>query len=350
MRGTLAGTVNDSASIPDIRSLAQRIAKAPPLADAKRARARLADLKARAAEAPDASGFAGLLEQGPLKGVFASIADHSPFLWQLVLENPARLQQLAGAAPEEAHRAIVARQTDNASRFAKGELGRDEVARALRRNRAEHALLVALADIGGVWSVDEVTAALTAFADASVKGAVGVVLSEGAADGKIKLADADDPGAGSGFVILALGKHGAGELNYSSDIDLVVFFDSTAAPLAEGVEPTTFYTRVVRDLARLLQERTGDGYVHRVRLSAAPRPGLDADRRLARLRLHLLRDGRAELGARRPHQGAPGRRRPRPRRTLPPRPHAVHLAQIFRFCRDRRRARDEASDPRSARP
>ncbi|HJW78375.1 MAG TPA: bifunctional [glutamine synthetase] adenylyltransferase/[glutamine synthetase]-adenylyl-L-tyrosine phosphorylase, partial [Beijerinckiaceae bacterium] len=265
--------MNDSASIPDTRALAQRIAKAPPLADAKRARARLADLKARAAEAPDASGLAGLLEQDPLKGVFASIADHSPFLWQLVLENPARLQELAAAAPEETHRAIVARQTDNGSRFAKGELGRDEVVRALRRNRAEHALLVALADIGGVWSVDEVTAALTAFADASVKGAVGVVLSEAAADGKIKLGNADDPGAGSGFVILALGKHGAGELNYSSDIDLVVFFDSTAAPLAEGVEPTTFYTRVARDLARLLQERTGDGYVHRVDYRLRPDPG-----------------------------------------------------------------------------
>ena len=273
MRGTLAGTVNDSASIPDIRPLAQRIAKAPPLADAKRAQARLADLKARTAEAPDASGFAGLLEQDPLKGVFASIADHSPFLWQLVLENPVRLQQLAGAAPEETHRAIVATQADYASRFAKGELGRDEVVRALRRNRAEHALLVALADIGGVWSVDEVTAALTAFADASVKSAVGVVLSEAAADGKIKLANADDPGAGSGFVILALGKHGAGELNYSSDIDLVVFFDATAAPLAEGVEPTTFYTRVARDLARLLQERTGDGYVHRLDYRLRPDPG-----------------------------------------------------------------------------
>jgi [glutamine synthetase] adenylyltransferase / [glutamine synthetase]-adenylyl-L-tyrosine phosphorylase len=265
--------VNHSTAIADRRPLAARLDRAPLLADAKRARARLGDLIARSADAPEARELAAHLRQGSLADLLASIADHSPFLWQLASENPLRLQRLAITPPEEAHRSIVARQAGIASHFAKAEIAREEVVRELRRNRAEHALLVALADIGAVWSVDEVTAALTAFADASVKGAIGVVLCEAAAAGKITLADPNDPGSGSGFVILALGKHGAGELNYSSDIDLVVFFDSAAAPLAQGVEPTTFYTRVAQQLARLLQERTGDGYVHRVDYRLRPDPG-----------------------------------------------------------------------------
>ncbi|HEX8665746.1 MAG TPA: bifunctional [glutamine synthetase] adenylyltransferase/[glutamine synthetase]-adenylyl-L-tyrosine phosphorylase [Beijerinckiaceae bacterium] len=264
--------MNDSPPITDT-PLAQRIAKAPPLGDRRRAKAKLADLAARAADAPEADGLAELLREGPFADLIASLADHSPFLWQLAFQNPPRLQWLATAAPDQAHRSIVEHQRGIARRFAPSEIGRDAVMRELRRNRAAHALLVGLADIGGIWSVDEVTGALTAFADASVEGVLGVVLAEAAAGGKIVLLDPADPGRGSGFVILALGKHGAGELNYSSDIDLVVFFDGAAAPLAEGVEPTTFYTRVAKDLARLLQERTPDGYVHRVDYRLRPDPG-----------------------------------------------------------------------------
>ncbi len=81
------------------------------------------------------------------------------------------------------------------------------------------------------------TQALSDFADASVRGGVNLLLTEAAGTGRIILKNPDDPGPGSGFVVLALGKHGAGELNYSSDIDLVVFFDSAAPTLREGVEP-----------------------------------------------------------------------------------------------------------------
>jgi glutamate-ammonia-ligase adenylyltransferase len=132
---------------------------------------------------------------------------------------------------------------------------------------------VALADIGGVWSVDEVTAALSEFADASVRGGVHVILTEMADLGRIQLPNPDEPGEGSGFVVLALGKHGAGELNYSSDIDLVVFFDGETAPLPDPSEAATFYTRVAQALSRLLQERTPDGFVHRVDYRLRPDPG-----------------------------------------------------------------------------
>ena len=75
---------------PEPASLAARLKGAPVLADAKRARARLADLLARAAEKPEAEPLARLAETGPFHDLLLALADHSPFLWQLTSADPAR--------------------------------------------------------------------------------------------------------------------------------------------------------------------------------------------------------------------------------------------------------------------
>jgi glutamate-ammonia-ligase adenylyltransferase len=134
------------------------------------------------------------------------------------------------------------------------------------------ALLIALADIGGVWDVVTVTAALTAIADTAVRLATDHALRQAGAQGKISLADPAAPGRGSGLVVLALGKHGAGELNYSSDIDIVVFFDPEIAEAAGVAEPSSLYVRITQMVARIIQERTPDGYVFRVDLRLRPDP------------------------------------------------------------------------------
>ena len=74
------------------------------------------------------------------------------------------------------------------------------------------------------------------------------------------------------MVVLALGKHGARELNYSSDIDLIVLYDAASAAIPEGTEPAPLFVRITKALARLLQERTADGYVLRVDLRLRPDP------------------------------------------------------------------------------
>jgi glutamate-ammonia-ligase adenylyltransferase len=198
------------------------------------------------------------------------IAAYSPFLWRLAQAHPARLDLFATRPPEASHTEIVAAQRDIAARYATGELSRDAAAAELRRNRAGSALLIGLADLGGVWSVDEVTAALSDFADASVESATRIALAEAAAAGKIVLSPAE--GGDSGLVVLALGKHGAGELNYSSDIDLVVFFDPETAPLTGSGAAGQVYSRIGQTIAKLLQERTADGYVHRVDYRLRPDP------------------------------------------------------------------------------
>ena len=100
---------------------------------------------------------------------------------------------------------------------------------SLRRMKSEAALLIALCDIGGVWPVMRVTAALTDLAVASVQAALRYLLRQEAARGRISPPSLDRPEENSGLIVLAMGKMGAGELNYSSDIDLIVFFDPARA-------------------------------------------------------------------------------------------------------------------------
>jgi glutamate-ammonia-ligase adenylyltransferase len=151
----------------------------------------------------------------------------------------------------------------------------EAVMRSLRRARRRMALAVALADIGGAWPLEAVTAALTAFAETAIGAAVAHLLASAASTGEIALPYPDDPARGSGFVVLGMGKLGARELNYSSDIDLILLFDDER--LADSYtgkrSPQEFFVRLARDLVRLLEERTADGYVFRTDLRLRPDPG-----------------------------------------------------------------------------
>lgn len=144
--------------------------------------------------------------------------------------------------------------------------------RALRRLKAELHLLTALADLGGRWDLDQVTGALSRFADAALIAAVAVAAREAFVAGKIAAVGDGEAGPLPGLFCIALGKHGAFELNYSSDIDITFFHDPDALPLAPGVEAQPFATRFVDRVAQILQRRTPDGYVFRVDLRLRPDP------------------------------------------------------------------------------
>jgi [glutamine synthetase] adenylyltransferase / [glutamine synthetase]-adenylyl-L-tyrosine phosphorylase len=90
--------------------------------------------------------------------------------------------------------------------------------------------------------------------------------------GRLRDLDLQQPGRGSGYVVLALGKHGAFELNYSSDVDLIILYDPDSAPLAEGLEPARFFVRLSKRLVGLLQDVTEDGFAFRVDLRLRPDP------------------------------------------------------------------------------
>ncbi len=206
------------------------------------------------------------------RALLLGVADHSPYLWQLITSDPGRLVRLLAAPPElrlnELLRDLVSAQAKTDSEA--------ELMRLLRRAKQEVALLVALADLGGVWKTETVMQALTESADVFVSTALNFILRETAASGKLDLPDASSPDQGCGVVFLALGKHGAGELNYSSDTDLIVLFDPSSQAVAQMDEPATLFVRMTRRLVKILQERTADGYVLRVDLRLRPDPGSTA--------------------------------------------------------------------------
>ncbi len=257
-----------SAKAAPARSLAERLAPRLKPAPAARTKARMAELAAAAEVAGSGAALAAALSRPGLAGFLAAVMDCAPFLRTLILDDPARLSKLVAADPS----AAVRRLTGAVGRAWKTDDAGALMAK-LRRGRQETALLAALADLGGVWDVVQVTTALAAFAEAAVGAAVRFVLREAAADGKITLADPDRPEEGSGWIVLGMGKFGAGELNYSSDIDLIVLFDEARVRLADGVEPTTLFVRMTQRLVALMQERTVDGYVFRTDLRLRPDPG-----------------------------------------------------------------------------
>jgi glutamate-ammonia-ligase adenylyltransferase len=248
--------------------LAERIATAPQPAEPAAAQARVAAWLAQR-PAGEADPLNALLKSHPVAGALvASLAEYSPYLWELASADAARLFRLLQADPDR-HLAALLAQTVEAVAATADEA---EAMRLLRRMKAEAALLVALADIGGVWAVTRATRALTDLADSAVAAGVRFLFADAARAGRFSPRDAARPEAGSGYVVLAMGKMGAFELNYSSDIDLIVFFDPAAPGLAENLEPAPFFIRLTQRLVKLLQQRNGEGYVFRTDLRLRPDP------------------------------------------------------------------------------
>ena len=197
-----------------------------------------------------------------LVGVFTN----APFLRDIGLADPVRLERVLFSAPEETQaRLLVACAEPRESEAA--------LMTALRRMKTEASLAIALADLSGAWRVDDVTTALTFLADAALSAAIRFLIREGVNRGDISVPDPEQPEPGCGYVVLAMGKHGAYELNYSSDIDLIVIYDRAVAKLKDPDAASSYFVKITRRLVRIMQERTADGYVFRTDLRLRPDPG-----------------------------------------------------------------------------
>ena len=158
-------------------ALAEGLVEAPRLAAPAEARRRLGSLL----ESASGAALEAELERSRARDVLLGLADHSPYLWALVREDPGRLVRLLQRPPSESLDALVlalaGRRDENEA----------DLMRALRRAKRESALLVALADIGGVWDIVEATEALTRFADAAVRAAIDFLLRSHARAGLLAL-------------------------------------------------------------------------------------------------------------------------------------------------------------------
>src|SRR5262245_39750219 len=239
-------------------TLAERVVTAPRLSGPESARQRLDGWLHEIGQTPAGATLKQVLAKRPaVRALLEGIADGSSYLWDLARADPDRLVGLLDTDPDSRLKALVA---SVATRIAVSE---DGVMRRLRRMKAEGALLIALADIGGVWPVTRVIRALTELADSAVAAAVRHLLADAAERGRYHPAEPAHPEAGSGYIVLAMGKMGSGELNYSSDIDLIVFYDAGVATLAAGVEPSPVYVRVSLRPIKLLVGLTAGGLVRR---------------------------------------------------------------------------------------
>ena len=230
--------------------------------------ARLADACERDDDATLAD-FAAEIEvdddaQRLLAGIFAT----SPYLTGAIVRDPAQARTLLRDGPDT----VCARAID-AVHDAAGSDGTDALMTALRRAKAHTALAIAVADIAGNWSLEEVTGRLSAFCDAALDAACAVLLRDAVARGALPPTSGAAPADGSGFVVLGLGKLGARELNYSSDIDLIVLYDGERGP--DGGRDTLpgAYVQLTRKLVKVIEQRTADGYVFRTDLRLRPDPG-----------------------------------------------------------------------------
>ncbi|MFT6472444.1 MAG: glutamate-ammonia-ligase adenylyltransferase [Qipengyuania sp.] len=172
--------------------------------------------------------------------------DHAPFLARVLERRPDLARMLAEGAGEEA--LLAAKQVAEA-----------DVATALRRERLGLALVLAVGDLAGAFDLEKVMRELSTFADRALHAALAAAIRK-------RVPDAEP----AGMIGLALGKHGAGELNYSSDIDPILLYEPEQLPRRERDEPGEAAQRYARETVRLLSDVTSEGYVFRVDLRLRP--------------------------------------------------------------------------------
>jgi glutamate-ammonia-ligase adenylyltransferase len=256
---------------PKSLPLADDLRAAPIVDDREMAERNMRELRGRiAAASPELDALGLLLEERPaVKSLISGIFAASPYLSRLILADPPELLRMLQAEPAAyLHAGGIA-----CSEAMQGCRRLDDAMKPMRQYKRRVALLAALADLGGVWDVRQVTGALSHAADVLLREGVRFLLRLAVQDGRLVRTDISVPDDDSGYFILGMGKYGARELNYSSDIDLIVFYDPRKARLAPGVEASTFFVRLTRDLVKLMTERTADGYVFRTDLRLRPDPG-----------------------------------------------------------------------------
>jgi glutamate-ammonia-ligase adenylyltransferase len=224
--------------------------------DADHARALLGDIQTAAS--PDVQA---LLETHV--DFFLWVVEGSGFLTRLMRRYPDVLQDLSRQSVDAYHAKLIHNMQATLAECPDRDIAMAE----LRHTRNKSALSIALADLADHWDVEQVTQALTHLADASVSAALDFLLHEAVRAQHLASFSRD------GLVVLALGKHGGQELNYSSDIDFVVYYTPDALPLAADVDIRKFHISLVQELAAMLQNVTQDGFVFRVDLRLRPDPG-----------------------------------------------------------------------------
>lgn len=201
------------------------------------------------------------------RAILGAVFGNSPYLAHTMIDEPKFAVDLLRRGPDVTANILAAL----AARFS-GDVEEAELMAGLRQAKRRAALAIALADIAGLWPLERITGMLSAVAETTVNLAVRHLLRRAASAGTLQLRHPEEPERDSGYIVLALGKLGARELNYSSDIDLIVLYDPERVL---GVPPDNLqqvFVRLTRNLVRIFEERRPEGYVFRTDLRLRPDP------------------------------------------------------------------------------
>ncbi|MEM6677689.1 MAG: bifunctional [glutamine synthetase] adenylyltransferase/[glutamine synthetase]-adenylyl-L-tyrosine phosphorylase [Pseudomonadota bacterium] len=209
-----------------------------------------------------AAGLGGVFgASGPAQDLARGVAGSSPFLARLMRRHADWLSEAASSPPEAALSALLADPFPE---------DRRPLMAALRERRARAVLLIALADLGGVFTLEETTAALSRLAERAVDAALERLLAEEARRGTLPSPAA--PLRDCGYAVIGMGKLGASALNFSSDIDLICLFDQDRFEPGQEQTVRMGLIRATRGLVEMLSAPTGEGYVFRTDLRLRPNP------------------------------------------------------------------------------
>lgn len=212
-----------------------------------------------------ASGSFDEIERGDFAGALRAASEGAPYLSRLIEREPDVAARIAREGP-----AGVVAEALAAAANADGEF--EAVMETLRTAKRRAHLAIAIGDLSGDWPLDAVTGALSDLADAALTSALRAAARMVTAQGQMKPVAPDDPaGPVPGFLLIAMGKHGARELNYSSDIDISVFYNAETLPAPDN-DPRRLAVRLAQLIVRALEEITVDGYVFRTDLRLRPDP------------------------------------------------------------------------------
>lgn len=202
------------------------------------------------------------------KALLEAVFGNSPYLSQCLLREPDVLSEFMADGPETTFEVLLASVSDVTD---SDTITDNDLAARLRTAKRRASLLIGLADVAGLWTAAVSARALSRFADAAIDRAAGYLLAKGIANGDIEPAGGASGGE-CGLIILGMGKLGGEELNYSSDIDLIILFDDSRVTYTGRRSLQDFFVRLTQRLVALLHERTGEGYVFRTDLRLRPDP------------------------------------------------------------------------------
>ncbi len=244
----------------------------PPLPDASSPEDRMQDceqLKKQFYEAGnDHTCLDALFSHKNASALLKHIVHHSPYLTRLLMHHPLVFPEFCRYGPDHCMAPLTQRLTspDTLS------LPDTQLGTLLRNSKQQIALITALADMAGIWPLERVTQALSDFAATATQTVLDRLLFKYYKEKTITLISPEQPSQHSGIVILGMGKLGAGELNYSSDIDLIMLYEPDKLNYQGRKSTQHFLNKLAQELVWLMQERTQDGYVFRTDLRLRPDP------------------------------------------------------------------------------